>query len=97
MITNKTVFFVSRNFVINSGYFYVDTLMEYKLYIKRIVTVFFHHQLLQFLLEFYDSCYFKKDNQLNLQQAFLFSTMAWISIAFFGSIPFLLSNLDLNF
>ena len=39
----------------------------------------------------------KRDNQLNLQQAFLFSTMAWISIAFFGSIPFFLSNLDLTF
>ena len=39
----------------------------------------------------------KRDNQLNLQQAFLFSTMAWISVAFFGSIPFFLSNLGLNF
>ena len=39
----------------------------------------------------------KKDNQLNLQQAFLFSTLSWASIALFGSLPFLLSNLNLSF
>ena len=39
----------------------------------------------------------KKDNQLNLQQAFLFSTLSWVTIALFGSLPFLLSNLNLSF
>ena len=39
----------------------------------------------------------KKENQLNLQQAFLFSTLAWFSIALFGSLPFLFSNLKLSF
>ena len=38
-----------------------------------------------------------KEKQLNLRQAFLFSSLAWISIAFFGSIPFVLSNLELSF
>ena len=38
----------------------------------------------------------KKEKQLNLQQAFLFSTLAWISIAAFGSIPFIFSSLDLS-
>ncbi len=33
--------------------------------------------------------------QLNLKQTFLFSTFAWISIAAFGSLPFILS--DINF
>jgi len=33
--------------------------------------------------------------QLNLKQTFLFSTFAWIAVAFFGAIPFILS--DLNF
>ena len=33
--------------------------------------------------------------QLNLKQTFLFSTFTWISVALFGSIPFILS--DLNF
>ncbi len=39
----------------------------------------------------------EKGKQLNLQQAFLFSTLAWISIAFFGSLPFILSSLELSF
>tara|TARA_B100002051_G_scaffold255873_1_gene271897 strand:+ start:1014 stop:2393 length:1380 start_codon:yes stop_codon:yes gene_type:complete len=38
----------------------------------------------------------KKENQLNLQQAFLFSTLAWVSIALFGSLPFMLSSLKLT-
>ena len=39
----------------------------------------------------------KKEKQLNLQQAFLFSTLAWVSIALFGSLPFMLSSLKLSF
>tara|TARA_Y100000590_G_scaffold447754_1_gene583483 strand:- start:2433 stop:3815 length:1383 start_codon:yes stop_codon:yes gene_type:complete len=39
----------------------------------------------------------KKEKQLGLQQAFLFSTLAWFSIALFGSLPFMLSNLKLSF
>ena len=39
----------------------------------------------------------KKEKQLNLQQAFLFSTLAWLAIALFGSFPFMLSNLKLSF
>jgi len=35
--------------------------------------------------------------QLNLKQTFLFSTFTWIAVAFFGSIPFVLSNLDFSF
>ena len=38
----------------------------------------------------------KNEKQLNLQQAFLFSTLAWLSIALFGSLPFLLSDLNLS-
>ena len=35
--------------------------------------------------------------QLNLKQTFLFSTLAWITVAFFGSIPFVLSDLNFSF
>ena len=37
-----------------------------------------------------------QDYKLNLQQTFLFSSMAWTSVAFFGSIPFVLSTLELS-
>ena len=36
------------------------------------------------------------DRKLNLQQAFLLTTLSWLSIAIFGSLPFLLSNLNLS-
>ena len=39
----------------------------------------------------------EENRKLNLQQAFLLTTLSWLSIAFFGSIPFLLSNLNLSF
>ena len=39
----------------------------------------------------------EKDYKLNLQQTFLFTSMAWFMIALFGSIPFILSPLSLSF
>ncbi len=36
------------------------------------------------------------DKNLNLPQAFLLTALSWLSIALFGSLPFIFSNLDLN-
>ncbi len=36
------------------------------------------------------------DKKLNLQQAFLLTSLSWLSIAIFGSLPFIFSNLELN-
>ena len=36
------------------------------------------------------------DKNLNLQQAFLLTALSWLSIAVFGSIPFLLSSMNLS-
>ena len=33
----------------------------------------------------------EKEFKLNLRQTFLFSTLAWLMVAIFGSLPFLLS------
>ncbi len=37
------------------------------------------------------------DKKLNLQQAFLLTTLSWLSIAIFGSLPFILSLEDFSF
>ena len=37
------------------------------------------------------------ENKLNLQQAFLLTTLSWLSVAVFGSLPFFFSNLDFSF
>ena len=36
------------------------------------------------------------DKKLNLQQAFLLTALSWISIAIFGSLPFVFSNIELS-
>ncbi len=36
------------------------------------------------------------DKKLNLQQAFLLTALSWLSIAIFGSLPFVFSNLQLD-
>jgi trk system potassium uptake protein TrkH len=36
------------------------------------------------------------DKKLNLQQAFLLTALSWVSIAIFGSLPFVFSNLELS-
>ncbi len=36
------------------------------------------------------------DKKLNLQQAFLLTALSWISIAVFGSLPFVFSNIELS-
>ena len=36
------------------------------------------------------------DKKLNLRQAFLLTALSWLSIAIFGSLPFIFSNLDLS-
>ena len=36
------------------------------------------------------------DKKLNLQQAFLLTALSWLSIAVFGSLPFIFSSLELS-
>ena len=36
------------------------------------------------------------DKKLNLQQAFLLTSLSWLSVAIFGSIPFIFSMIDLS-
>ena len=37
------------------------------------------------------------DKKLNLPQAFLLTALSWLSIALFGSLPFIFSNIELSF
>ena len=36
------------------------------------------------------------DQNVDLRQAFVLTTMSWITIAFFGALPFYLSNINLD-
>ena len=37
------------------------------------------------------------DKKLNLQQAFLLTALSWLSIAIFGSLPFVFSDINFSF
>ncbi len=94
MTSNKTVFFIIGILLVILGIFMMIPYGIQLIYnedsnsflASSIITIFIG--ILTVLSNL------KKEKQLNLQQAFLFSTLAWFAIALFGSVPFMLSNLN---
>tara|TARA_B100001057_G_scaffold254049_1_gene254308 strand:- start:1317 stop:2765 length:1449 start_codon:yes stop_codon:yes gene_type:complete len=91
MTTNKTVFFLIGILLIVLG---ASMLAPYSIQVmyeenshsfvsSSFVTIFIGILFILANLE--------KEFKLNLRQTFLFSTLAWIMVAIFGSLPFLLS------
>ena len=92
MATNKTVFFLIGILLIVLG---ASMLAPYSIQImyeenshsfvsSSFVTIFIGILFILANLE--------KEFKLNLRQTFLFSTLAWLMVAIFGSLPFLLSS-----
>jgi trk system potassium uptake protein len=92
MATNKTVFFLIGILLIVLG---ASMLAPYSMQImydenshsfisSSFVTIFIGILFILANLE--------KEFRLNLRQTFLFSTLAWLMVAIFGSLPFLLST-----
>ena len=88
MATNKTVFFLIGILLIVLG---VSMLAPYSMQIlfdenshsfisSSFITIFIGILFVLANLE--------KEFKLNLRQTFLFSTLAWVTIAVFGSLPF---------
>ncbi len=92
MAANKTVFFLIGVLLIVLG---VSMLAPYLLQIllnegsHSFIAASF---LTIFLGVLFVLANLEKEFKLNLRQTFLFSTLAWFSVACFGSLPFLLSN-----
>ena len=97
MATNKTVFFLIGILLVVLGtsmlapYFLKIILKEgsHSFISSSFVTIFIGVLFILANLE--------KEFRLNLKQTFLFSSLAWIMVATFGSIPFLLSTQDFTF
>ena len=97
MATNKTVFFLIGILLVVLGtsmlapYFLQIILKEgsHSFISSSFVTIFIGVLFILANLE--------KEFRLNLKQTFLFSSLAWIMVATFGSIPFLLSTQDFTF
>jgi len=96
MTVNKTVFFIVGILLVVLGVF---MLVPYSIQLiydeashsflsSAFITIFIG---LLFILNNLDQKY-----TLNLQQTFLFSALAWVLIALFGSFPFMLSSIKLT-
>ena len=96
MSVNKTVFFITGVLVVVLGIF---MLIPYLLQIyyqesshsflsSAFITIFIGGLLILANLE--------KNYRLNLQETFLFSTLAWLFAATFGSLPFIFSTLNFS-
>ena len=97
MTTNKTVFFIIGTLLIILGFF---MLIPYgvQIFYKEDSHSFLSSSLITILIgTIFVLGNLQEKYQLNLKQTFLFSTLAWIAIAFFGSIPFILSGLNFSF
>ncbi len=97
MTSNKTVFFLIGVLLIVLG---LSMLAPYSMQViykenshsfisSSFVTIFIGILCILANLE--------KDLKLNLRQTFLFSTLAWVAVAIFGSLPFVLSNQTFSF
>ena len=97
MTSNKTVFFLIGILLIVLG---LSMLVPYSIQViyeenshsfisSSFVTIFIGILCILANLE--------KDLKLNLRQTFLFSTLAWVTVAIFGSLPFILSNQTFSF
>ena len=97
MTSNKTVFFLIGILLIVLG---LSMLAPYSIQViyeenshsfisSSFVTIFIGGLCILANLE--------KDLKLNLRQTFLFSTLAWVTVAIFGSLPFILSNQTFSF
>ncbi len=97
MANNKTVFFLIGILLIVLG---LSMLAPYSMQVlykenshsfisSSFVTIFIGILCILANLE--------KDLKLNLRQTFLFSTLAWVTVAIFGSLPFILSSQTFSF
>ena len=95
MTSNKTVFFIIGTLLIILGIFML---------VPYWVQVFYNENSHSFLSSSFVTILIgvlfvlanlQHEYKLNLKQTFLFSTFAWVAIATFGALPFILS--DVNF
>ncbi len=97
MATNKTVFFIIGVLLV---------IMGFSMLIPYAVQLIYNENSHSFIASAFTTIFFgvlfilaniEKEFKLNLQQTFLFSTLAWFMVAVFGSLPFVLSSNPLTF
>ena len=96
MSNYKTVFFTLGVLQIILGIFMLIPIIV-QLFYKELDSSFFGASIVTviFGILFFLSN-LDHDKKLNLQQAFLLTALSWLSIAIFGSLPFIFSTIELS-
>ena len=96
MNNNKTVFFAIGILLIILGAFMLIPFIVEFIYGEENSTFLSSSALTTFMGILLILTNLEENRKLNLQQAFLLTTLSWLSIAIFGSIPFIFSDLNLS-
>ena len=97
MAINKTIFFIIGVLLVILGAFMLIPYIVQMIYDENSHSFLSSAFITIFIGVLFILANLDQDYKLNLQQTFLFSSLAWISAALFGSIPFHLSVLELSF
>ena len=97
MNNNKTVFFATGVLLIILGAFMLIPFFVQFIYDEKNSTFLSSAFVTTFIGILLVLTNLEETRKLKLQQAFLLTTLSWLSIAVFGSLPFLLSELNLSF
>jgi len=97
MNNNKTVFFAIGVLLVILGAFMLIPFFVQFIYDEKNSTFLSAASVTVFIGILLVLTNLEENKKLNLQQAFLLTTLSWLSIAIFGCIPFLLSDLNLSF
>jgi len=96
MNNNKTVFFAIGILLVILGAFMLIPFFVQLIYDEKNSTFLSSASVTTFIGILLILTNLEENRKLNLQQAFLLTTLSWLSIAIFGCLPFLLSNLNLS-
>jgi len=92
MATNKTVFFLIGILLIVLGASMLPPYSIQIIYEENSHSFLSSSFVTMFIGMLFVLANLEKEFKLNLRQTFLFSTLAWLMVAIFGSLPFLLSS-----
>ena len=97
MVTNKTVFFLIGILLVILGVSMLAPYVMQLLYDENSHSFVSSSFVTIFIGILFILANLEKEFKLNLRQTFLFSTLAWLMVAAFGSLPFLLSPKEFTF
>ena len=97
MAINKTVFFMIGILLIVLGFSMLAPYAMQLVYNEKSHSFVSSSFVTVFIGILFVLANLEKEFKLNLRQTFLFSTLAWLMVAIFGSLPFLLSPKEFTF